>query len=286
MGKTLYVSDLDGTLLQPGARLSEKTVATLNDAISNGALFTIATARTPATVAPIIEKLDLRLPAIVMTGAAMWSKQTGEYSELRYMDRGAVEKLLEIYRSQRYPTFYFTIVDNQIHIYHTGPVSGLEREFIDERVDSPYKTFHVPASGESETPKELDRAILFYGFQPDAMTAGCYALTSKVEGCRVSTYHDIYGPEIGILEAFAPDATKAEAIRSLAARLGADRIVAFGDNINDIPMLETADTGVAVENAIPEVRAMADVVIGPNTEDSVAAFIAAEQARGIDRPFI
>lgn len=280
MGKTLYVSDLDGTLLQPDARLSEKTVAMLNDAISRGALFTIATARTPATVEPIIEKLDLRLPGIVMTGAAMWDKTTGAYSELRFMDRRAAEELLQICRNQKYPTFYFTIVDNQIHIYHTGPVSRLEQDFIDERIDSPFKTFHVPPGGESETPSELDRTILFYGFQPDRMTKECYSQTSKVKGCRASTYHDIYGPEIGILEAFASNATKAEAIRSLASKVGADRIVAFGDNINDIPMLEMADVGVAVENAIPEVKQIADVVIGANTEDSVARFIQASVMSG------
>lgn len=53
---TLFVSDLDGTLLQPDARLSEETVALLNSNIDRGALFTVATARTPATVAPILER--------------------------------------------------------------------------------------------------------------------------------------------------------------------------------------------------------------------------------------
>ena len=53
----------------------------------------------------------------------------------------------------------------------------------------------------------------------------------------------------------------------------ADRVVAFGDNINDLPMLRAADVAVAVGNALPEVKAAADIVICFNTEDSVARFV-------------
>ncbi len=49
--------------------------------------------------------------------------------------------------------------------------------------------------------------------------------------------------------------------------------MAFGDNLNDIPMLQVADVAVAVDNALPETKAAADVVIGPNTADSVALYI-------------
>ena len=47
----------------------------------------------------------------------------------------------------------------------------------------------------------------------------------------------------------------------------------FGDNLNDLPMFEIADVAVAVENAFDEAKAKADIIIGPNTEDSVAKFI-------------
>lgn len=47
----------------------------------------------------------------------------------------------------------------------------------------------------------------------------------------------------------------------------------FGDNLNDLPMLAAADVAVAVDNAFPEVKEHADVVIGPNYDDSVANYI-------------
>lgn len=273
MGKTLYVSDLDGTLLQPDARLSAKTLEMLNYAISKGVLFTIATARTPATVAPIVENLDLRLPAIVMTGTALWNKEDNSYSDIRYMDEKAVKELVRIYREEKCPTFLYTLVDGITNIYHIGPLSQIERDFLEERRTTPYKRTCVPPDGESVLPDDLSKTVLFYGMQPDALTKRTFARTREVPNCRAQMYYDFYGPEIGILEAFSPRSTKAEAIRELAAQLGVDRIVAFGDNLNDIPMFEIADMAVAMENGVEETRSAADVVIGRNTDDSVAKFI-------------
>ena len=67
--------------------------------------------------------------------------------------------------------------------------------------------------------------------------------------------------------------SKARAVQDLARQLGADRIVVFGDNLNDLSMMAVADEAVAVANAFPEVKAAADVVIGPNSADSVAKYI-------------
>ncbi|MDE5807288.1 MAG: HAD family hydrolase [Muribaculaceae bacterium] len=272
-GKTLYVSDLDGTLLQPDSRLSDTTLSILNRLISEGALFTIATARTPATVASIIDGLDLRLPAIVMTGTALWDKRDNSYSNVHYMNDEAVKELVGIYRRTDFPTFLYTLRQNMIHIYHLGPLSGIEKEFIEARRYNFAKTLHIPADGNSELPEWLGDTVLFYGMQPEVKAAETFALTSEVENVRAQKYHDFYGPEIGILEAFSPLSTKANAIRELAGKIGAERIVAFGDNLNDMPMLELADVGVAMENGVEEAKAVADIVIGRNTEDAVAKFI-------------
>ena len=52
-----------------------------------------------------------------------------------------------------------------------------------------------------------------------------------------------------------------------------ENVIAFGDNFNDISMLEAAGTGVAMGNADDAVKAHANIVIGDNTTDSIAKFI-------------
>lgn len=270
---TLYVSDLDGTLLGSDATISAATLEMLNAAIERGLCFTIATARTPATVAEIIKNLNLKLPAIVMTGAALWDKETEKYSDVKYMSEKGVIELLDIYRKKGCSTFYMGLKENLLYIYHTGELSKIENEFIEARRHSRFKKICVPADGNSELPVPADDIVLFYGMQPEDLSEATYQATKEVEGVRVQKYHDFYGPEIGILEAFSPASTKAAAIESLARKIGAGRIVVFGDNINDIPMMRIADVGVAMANGVEETKREADIVIGLNTEDSVAKYI-------------
>jgi hydroxymethylpyrimidine pyrophosphatase-like HAD family hydrolase len=89
-------------------------------------------------------------------------------------------------------------------------------------------------------------------------------------------YHDIFDESEGYLEIFTAGTSKAGAIRELAREVGAGRIVVFGDNRNDIAMMQAADHSVAVGNAFDEVKAVASEVIGPNTADSVARWIEQE----------
>ena len=54
------------------------------------------------------------------------------------------------------------------------------------------------------------------------------------------------------------------------ALVGADKIAAFGDNRNDILLFSLADRKYAVKNAVPELRQIADEIIGENNDDGVA----------------
>lgn len=268
MSKTLYVSDLDGTLLQPDTRLSARTVAMLNEAIAEGKLFTPATARTPATVASILAGVNTSLPVIVMTGAALWDPRTGIYSRLRLFKPEDARRLIDVYIADNIPSFVYSLRDNMITIRHIGEMTPLQREFLAERRSSPYK--HVEEGGVT---RELDDIILLYSMLDNRRGEETYEKTRGLTGVRAQFYHDIYGDKTAILEAFSPEATKAKAMRALAEMVGADRIVAFGDNVNDLPMMREADIAVAVDNAIDRVKEEADIVIGPNTDDSVAKFI-------------
>lgn len=270
---TLYVSDLDGTLLGADSRVSPESVAMLRQAIAEGALFTVATARTPATVSILLKDVPLTLPAIVMTGAALWDRVSEAYRQPRFIAPEAVAKVIEIYDRLRFPAFIYTLREGLLHIYHIGPMSPLEQDFINARIDNPYKEFHTEADLHSELQHILGNTLLFYAMQPTDTAREAWQEVSRVAGLNPIFYHDIFGPEIGILEVFSDTASKAAAIADVKRLTGARRVVVFGDNINDLAMMRAADEAVAVENALQEVKDAADVVIGPNTADSVARWI-------------
>ena len=80
---TLYVTDLDGTLLNDSSILSPVTERTLNELIADGALFTIATARTPATAVDLMRNVNTNIPFIVMAGCALWDNGRRDYISAR-----------------------------------------------------------------------------------------------------------------------------------------------------------------------------------------------------------
>lgn len=275
---TLYVSDLDGTLLNSDSMISEVTANLLNQLIANNnLLFTVATARTPATVSKLMSDVHTNLPYIVMAGAALWDNERKEYSEKQAIDNAIVNLLLQAYKSYDIQPFVYRIHGNCINAHHSTQMTVGERSFIEQRLQSPLKKL---ITSESTLADNVDDAVLVYSMGEYVKLR---AIADDIEeqgiACTIMCYHDIFDLQQGYLEIYAKDTTKANAIKHLAAKIGAERIVVFGDNLNDIPMMKTADWSVAVGNAFNEVKACANEVIGTNNENAVAQWIAQDISR-------
>ena len=275
-GPTLYVSDLDGTLLGEDSQLSAVTVATLNRIIGElGGLFTVATARTPATVVPLMQQVHARLPFIVIGGSAMWNPVTMSYEHTRGIDDMTVNAVADVFdRRGAHPFIYRRHGKNLLHTHHYGPLSTQEERFIAERQHLPLKQFFLD---DRDFRHSDDEALLIFSMNKYAVLKSIADdLRTSVPSCSVMVYHDIFDESDGYLEIFSAGTSKAAAIRDLARQLGVGRVVVFGDNRNDIAMMQAADFSVAVDNAFTEVKAVASEVIGPNTVDSVARWIETE----------
>ena len=72
----LYLSDMDGTLLDGNGALPEKTRGQLKNMLAHGLLFTVASARTPLSAIPLLKGLDLQVPAILMSGALIYDMKS------------------------------------------------------------------------------------------------------------------------------------------------------------------------------------------------------------------
>ena len=274
--KTLYVSDMDGTLLDDTSRLSAGTVATLNRVIGElGGLFTVATARTPATVVPLMQDVHATLPFIVIGGSAMWNPVTNAFEHTHGIDDETVNAVADVFdRYGIYPFIYRRHGSSMLYAHHYGPLSPQEERFVAERQHLPLKRFILDDINYRHSG---DEALLIFSLNKfEVLEAIAGDLLASVPTCSVMVYHDIFDEREGYLEIFTAGTSKAAAIRNLAREVGAGRVVVFGDNGNDITMMQAADHSVAVENAFPEVKAAASEVIGPNTADSVARWIERE----------
>ncbi len=272
MKHTLYVTDMDGTLLDGDSRVSPRSAEIISRLSQRGTLITVATARTPATVDVLLQHTGIKIPAIVMTGAALWDMQRHCYSHTNFIPAEEISRIVGCFNDTGIAPFVYTIPPGKnLQVYHHGAMSRCEHKFVDERRHLALKQFHLGLPGKSSAVDEP--TVLFFGMgRLDAVYETAERINA-VSSCSISRYADIFDPSVGQIEVLAPGVSKAAAIRRLATTLGVDEVVVFGDNLNDLSMMRAADRSIAVANALPEIKAVADEVIGYNTADAVARYI-------------
>ncbi len=269
MPKTLYVSDLDGTLLDRRHRIPAHTADALNALLSKGMLFTFATARSWHSAHIVTQGLLPSLPWIVHNGAMLCDGKTGSRTDqTTFTDRERREILSRSEALGLWPLSY-GILGNEEKVFYLDDIKrhpGMEH-YITSRKGSkrlaPVKDKEDLLQGDTYYFTFIHDREALLPLWEDVRDLPFVSLTFQQE---------LYQKEYW-LEITSKEATKAQAALRLKERLGCQRLVAFGDALNDLPLFEAADESYAVANAMPEVRAAATGVIGANEEGGVARFL-------------
>lgn len=269
--RTLYITDLDGTLLNERSVVSPRSKALLTLLVGRGAMFTVATARTQATVTRLMAGIPAPLPYILMNGAAMWDAAAGRYATVKPLVEETVRQVCQAYERRGIHPFVYRYNSGVIDAYHHSDTTPTERAFIAERTGTPYKRFILTPSPYQASPARA--MTIFSTSDYDSLLQVRDDIALARIPCHTVCYRDIFNIRDGILEVYAPGVTKAAAVEALKRSTGCGRLVVFGDNLNDLEMMLAADHSVAVGNAVEQLKSMASEVIGPNTADSVAKWI-------------
>ncbi len=268
--KTLFVSDLDGTLLNTQAELSASTAGKLNELIDRGVCFSAATARTWATVRFLMQDVHLTLPVVLMNGVCIYDPVKERYVHADYIGPDAAKRLLDAMKRANVRTFLYKILDDQIHVYYDKAGNQAMEEFMEERRRKYNKVFNQVSDLETV----IDEHVVYFCMLDDKEKLDpVYEEAIRDPALHVEYYQDIYSKELYYLEVCASKASKAGSVRWLKEAYGFEHLVVFGDNLNDLPMFRVADESYAVSNAVPAVKEAADGVIGSNMEDGVPVFM-------------
>lgn len=266
MSKTLYISDLDGTLLTSEQKVSERSLEIINRLTGQGMIFSYATARSVITARKVTKGLVVRYPVIVYNGAFILDNDTGERLLKNIYTRSEAE---EIYKTLSEfgisPLVYSIIDDKERFSYIPSRLTRGLRDFLDSRKGDPR---HRPVSEDGEF---LAGEIFYFSCIDEAGSMG------EAYEVLKDRFYCVYGKDIYSgdqwLEILPISATKANAVRQLKEYLGCERLVVLGDGINDISMFKAADERYAVSNADPSLKEIADGIIGGNNEDGAAEFL-------------
>lgn len=264
--KTLYVSDLDGTLLRSDERTSDFTSSVINALTERGMLFSYATARSLVTAKKATKGIVAKIPLIVYNGAFVMDNATEDILIANYFDASVYEALDDLFENEVFPIVYAYIDGKE------------EFSFVPELCTEGMKKFLDSRKGDVRTNVISSAA--------DLKSGSLFYITCIDQPCKLkplyekykNVYHCVYQRDIYTneqwLELMPLEASKANAVRQLKSLLGCEKIVAFGDGKNDIDMFELADECYAVENAHEALKKHATAIIPSNEDDGVARWLA------------
>lgn len=267
--KKLYISDLDGTLLDNNAGLSDFTVKNINALIGQGMYFTFATARSVYSAKPITSALDINIPYILMNGVSIYNPRNDTYVKNEYITPEYSAQIIRAFSENNLKCFMYKIHDNVLTAYFTEITSQVMKSFAESRKNN----YNKPFVQCRDLADEADGETVYF------TTTGEYEeilpvrnIIQTIKGVNHAFYQDTYTGKY-YLEIFSDKASKANGIKYLRNEYGFDEVVCFGDNLNDLPMFAESDIKIAVDNAKPELKAVADFIVPSNNDNGVAEWL-------------
>lgn len=273
--KGLFVSDLDGTLLQDDATLSPHARETLTNLLEDGFPFTIATARSIVSVKQILKDLPITLPVVCSNGAYLSDFNTGKHHAVNGVNKPRDLDILELIRDAGFHPFISTYHEGKDHLYMDRITNEAMRWYQQDRVTEGDERLMVVDDLSSAM---HEKVICFNVLEREAPLKELEKQLRARFGelLHIYFYENWYSPEWFWLSVHDESATKGGAIRIILKELGltSDQLTVFGDNLNDVSMFQLAGQAVAMENAKPELKALATTQIGTNQADSVVNYLA------------
>lgn len=260
--------DLDGTLVDYQERVSPGTLRAIQAARARGCTVVCCTGRTSYTALPIAEQIAPPLGyAVVSNGGVVLHLETREVLLREVMP---IPLALEIAR---------TIVD-------LGGEPYIYEDAISPHVDFSRVLYHpeLPVGNWAKPPRYRPHPTLLDDLPFTPVSVSTFGTPERMQpfitrlrerlpaGVSVIESGTMYNWGV---EIYIEGVSKQQGAATLAAHLGIAReeTIAVGDHRNDLDMIEWAGIGVAMGNALPEVKAAADWITGTVTEDGVAQVI-------------
>ena len=256
----MIVTDLDGTLLNENSKVSNETKIYLKKLKNMGYIIVIATGRIYASALKATDGAEFANYLITDTGACLYDMSNSKIIFKNVIEKKTIEKLLDYYNNNFQ---YIYICDkNNIYKYSDNIENSSivkttkDKDFILKSVDD---VSHI-----SIAMKNNDEVIKLY-----------HKLLEDISEVDFDIMQDSFSDRKWI-EISAKNISKYNAISSLATLLHIDNseIIVFGDGLNDIDMLEKCGQGVAMKNALIEVKRIAnDITNDDNNHDGVINYL-------------
>ncbi len=270
---SIFITDLDGTLLRSDQTLSAYTVKVLNTAIQCGHIVSFATARGFFSSMQAVSEVAWKHPVILYNGALLYDVTLKSVIDGYWLSNELTSEIIIRGKSHGITPFHFFLdSDHCERVHHEKLYTFGMTEFLKSRENDP----RFCEIERLECPSEQRTLSLNYiGSLEDLI--GLKEEVIKDFGSKISIHimKDYYIPNQYFLEFSHPFASKKGGLKLWAKHMGVetDDICIFGDNLNDLGLFEVGGKKIAVSNSHEDILKLADEVVGSNNEDGVAKYM-------------
>lgn len=263
--KRLYVTDLDGTLLDNNGELSEYSKKHLQSMLDKGLAFTVASARSLKSIKKIMKDVNLTLPVISLNGGFVSEFKSNKHIGIHHIGRELSKELYKEIESFGVLISSFDAENQSLSYNQLTP--GINDYLVDRKQqvgDDVLKKHFNDVSGQIMAFTVIDEKERIIALEEH--------LKDKFgEHIIVDAWEDMYYKPWYWLSIHSTLSTKANGIKVLLDHLEGryDEVVVFGDQSNDLEMFKIADKCFAVENAVEEIKTQATDIIERNSEHGV-----------------
>jgi len=255
----LIAIDVDDTLINDDKIVTEATQQALEQAIAKGVTVTLATGRMYASAQAIARQIGMNVPLITYQGSLVKNLLDGHVLYERSVPQDAARRIWQY--AEEHGLHLQLYIDDQLYV-----------QVDNEKTQSYAGLSKIPYIVEPDFSKLIDQPStkMLIIDEPDYLDEVAVKL------------REILGSEVHItkskphfLEIMHSEGTKGHALTYLAEHFGCDlsEVMAIGDAWNDREMLEVAGLGVAMGNAVPSLKEIADEITLSNNDDGVAHII-------------
>lgn len=275
----LIACDLDGTLLNSSMEISDANVQAIKHAQENGIEFMVASGRAPHESQPMLKEYGIDCGFINLNGGLVFDTA----GNLIVKNPLKLETAKKICRLLKKEGFYFELVTSD-HVYSedlSQRITNVAHLMVEL---NPMLTFKeaVLVSASKPAIVSIQQVPSYEDLMDEPGTEvmkilvfdsrGQYAFTDVIKKIEEIDKLSITSSAADNIEINAAGAQKGQSLLDYAAAKGIQReeIAAIGDNLNDESMIRAAGTGVAMGNAVPQIKTIASFVTKSNNEDGVA----------------
>jgi len=279
--KIIYVSDLDGTLLKDDGEISVYSRDNLIKLLNAGVNFTVASARSIASLQQTLRGIPFRLPVIEINGAFISDFATGKHLVINDMRADLLETVYGYITEYNCMPFISTFNGDEDRLYYqTLPNDGMQWYFDNRRLAGDRRLCQVKHLRDVFVDDVV--ALTVVNTRQQLINLATKMMADFADDLQMHFFENPYSPPWYWLTIHDKKACKSVAVRELLLYSGFELkdLVVFGDNLNDVNMFKMSPRAIAVSNSSDQIKKLATKVIGSSREDSVIKYVM--EAEGID----